>query len=205
MKKIVIAGINTGVGKTVVSTLFAKALNAHYWKPVQCGMPSDYDWVKSYIGERCFPSTFSLQTPCSPYLAARNENIRIEANHLKPPEHDDFLIIEGTGGILTPLNEIETWIDAAVQWNAEWILVHRHYLGSLNHCLLTLEALKQRNVALLGIVFNEEGDVATEQMLLKKANTRCLGRLTWETELTNSGIEEIAHTWKPALYNALGL
>jgi dethiobiotin synthetase len=205
MKEIVIAGINTEVGKTVVSTLFAKALNAHYWKPVQCGMPSDYDWVKSHIGERCFPSTFSLQTPCSPHLAARNENLWIEANRLKPPKHDGLLIIEGTGGILAPLNEIETWADAAVQWNAEWVLVHRHYLGSLNHCLLTLESLKQRNVPLFGIVFNGDGDAATEQMLLKKAGSRCLGRLIWETELTKSRIEEIAHTWKPALHKALGL
>lgn len=205
MKNIVIVGINTEVGKTVVSTLFAKAFCAHYWKPVQCGIPSDHDWVKSHIGERCFPSSFLLKTPCPPHLAARYENVRIDATRLKPPKHDGLLIIEGTGGILAPLNEIETWADAAVHWDAEWVLVHRHYLGSLNHCLLTLEALKHRKIPLLGIIFNGDGDAATEQMLLKKANTRCLGRLTWQTELTHSRIEEIAHSWKPALYKALGL
>ncbi len=205
MKNIVIVGINTEVGKTVVSTLFAKALNAHYWKPVQCGMPSDHDWVKSHIGERCFPSSFSLKTPCSPHLAARYENIRLDASRLKPPAHNGLLIIEGTGGILAPLNETETWADAAVRWDAVWVLVHRHYLGSLNHCLLTLEALKHRNVPLAGMIFNGEGDLETEAMLLQKANSHCLGRLAWEPELTQSRIEEIAHTWKSALHKALGL
>jgi dethiobiotin synthetase len=205
MKNIIIVGINTEVGKTVVSMLFAKALGAHYWKPVQCGMPSDHDWVKSHIGERCFPSSFSLKTPCSPHLAARYENMRIDASQLKLPKHNGLLIIEGTGGILAPLNETQVWADAAVHWDAEWVLVHRHYLGSLNHYLLTLEALHHRKIPLRGIVFNGDGDGATEQMLLKKANTHCLGRLSWETELCQSRIEEISHTWKPALHKALGL
>jgi dethiobiotin synthetase len=204
MKNIVIAGINTGVGKTVVATLFAKALQAHYWKPVQCGIPSDYDWVKSQIGEDCYPSKFLLKTPCSPHLAACNENIQIDVNQLRPPQHDGLLIIEGTGGILSPLNETKTWIDAAIQWDAAWVLVHRHYLGSLNHCLLTLEALKQRNISLLGMVFNGEADAETEQMLLKKADSQCLGRLVWEKELNPLKISKIAHTWKPVLQKALG-
>ncbi len=73
------------------------------------------------------------------------------------------LVIEGTGGILAPLNEREVWADAAINWGAQWVLVHRHYLGSLNHCLLTIEALRQREISLVGIVFNGEGDAATEE------------------------------------------
>ena len=205
MKNIVIAGINTEVGKTIVATLFTEALDAFYWKPVQCGTPCDLEWVQTHIGERCYPSSFSLKTPCSPHLAARNEGIRIEAKSLQPPKHNGLLIIEGTGGILAPLNETETWADAATQWDAYWVLVHRHYLGSLNHFLLTIEALKQRKAPLLGVVFNGEGDAATEQMLIQKANSRCLGRLAWETQFTKPRIQEIASTWKPTILNALGV
>lgn len=205
MKNIVIAGIDTEVGKTVVAALFAIALQARYWKPVQCGTPSDLDWVKNQTRQFCYPSDFSLKTPCSPHLAARYENIRIEANQLKPPRYDGLLIIEGTGGILAPLNETETWIDAAVQWDAGWVLVHHHYLGSMNHCLLTIEALKQRKIPLLGVVFNGEGDLETEQMLLKKADSQTLGRLAWEKELNPLKIKEIAYAWKPVLHKALGL
>ena len=205
MKNIVIAGINTEVGKTVVAAIFAKAFQATYWKPVQCGMPSDRDWVKNHTQTFCYPSKFLLKTPCSPHLAARNENIRIDTHQLKPPEHNGLLIIEGTGGILAPLNEHETWIDAAMQWDAAWVLVHRHYLGSLNHCLLTIEALKQRKVPLLGVVFNGEGDMETEEMLLKKAKSQSLGKLAWEKELSPLKIEEIAYIWKPVLHKALGL
>lgn len=205
MKNIVIAGIGTDVGKTLVATLFAKALDAHYWKPVQCGTPSDQGWVENQLGKCCYPSSFFLKRACSPHLAAPSENIRIDASHLKPPKHNGLLIIEGTGGILTPLNETETWIDAAIQWDAQWVLVHRHYLGSLNHFLLTLEALKQRKAPLLGIVFNGNGDIATEQMLIQKANSRTLGKLIWEKKLSKSRIEEIALEWKSTLRSSLGV
>jgi dethiobiotin synthetase len=204
MKQIVIAGIHTEVGKTVVATLFTQALNASYWKPVQCGVPSDQEWVQSVTGQHCYPSTFFLKTPSSPHLAARKEGIRIESRDLQLPEHNDLLIIEGTGGILAPLNETETWIDAALQWQAGWVLVHRHYLGSLNHFFLTIEALKQRGVPLLGVVFNGEGDAATEEILIQKAGSRCLGRLVWEQQLTKSRLQEIADTWKPTLQSILG-
>lgn len=205
MKRIVVAGIHTEVGKTVVSALLTKALNARYWKPVQCGTPSDSQWVENFTGNHCYPSYFSLKTPCSPHLAARKEGIHIHPQNLQPPEHDGFLIIEGTGGILVPLNETDTWIDAAVQWRASWVLVHRHYLGSLNHFLLTIEALKQRQISLLGIVFNGEGDPVTEEMLIQKANSRCLERILWEKQFTKSRIQEIANSWKPTLHSVLGV
>lgn len=205
MKQIVVAGIHTEVGKTVVSSLLTEALNASYWKPIQCGTPADSEWVKKMTHQHCYPSRFFLKTPCSPHIAARNEGIRIETHNLKPPEHQGFLIIEGTGGILAPLNEMETWIDAASLWQASWVLVHRHYLGSLNHFLLTLAMLQNKHIPLLGIVFNGEGDLATEKMLIRKANSCCLGRLAWETQFTRSRILEIAQLWKPRLHNILGV
>ncbi len=207
MMRIVVAGISTEVGKTVVSAVVTEALDGYYWKPVQCGFPADKDWVEGNLSKRarCHPSSFSLHTPCSPHLAARKEGILIEARTLLPPASAEPLIIEGTGGLLAPLNEAETWADAAIHWNARWILVHRHYLGSLNHFALTIEAMKQRKIPLLGVIFNGESDAITEQMLLQKANTICLGRLAWQEQITSATIRRIAAEWKPSLLSALGL
>lgn len=204
MRRIIIAGIDTEVGKTVVSALCIHALQGHYWKPIQCGLPSDQEWIASHCGERCYPSDLVFAQPCSPHLAARREGRSINPLSLQPPSHAGWLIIEGTGGILTPLNETHVWADMAARWEAQWVLVHRHYLGSLNHCLLTLEALHRRGIRLLGLVFNGEGDPATEEMLLRKAESRCLGRLAWQAPFTPLRIVEIAQLWKSSLMHALG-
>ena len=205
--RIIVVGINTEVGKTVVSAILAEALDGCYWKPVQCGLPDDATWVQNHLSSkaRCYPSSFALSTPCSPHLAARIDGLKIEAKNLVPPVCSRYLIIEGTGGLLSPLNETDTWADAAVHWNARWVLVHRHYLGSLNHFALTIESIRQRNISLLGVIFNGEGDLETEKMLLKKADTRCLGRLVWEKQFTPKIIQKIAKDWTQPLLTALGL
>jgi dethiobiotin synthetase len=207
MRRIVVVGIHTEVGKTLVATVLTEALNGYYWKPVQCGMPCDETWVQNHlcIPNRCFPSTYALKTPCSPHLAARREGVQIELSRLVPPMHDEILMIEGTGGILAPLTETESWISAAMNWNAQWVLVHRHYLGSLNHFFLTVEALRLRKISLSGVIFNGEADLQTEEMLLGAAQAPCLGRLTWQRLLTPSTIQRIAREWKPILHSALGV
>lgn len=204
-KPIVVAGINTEVGKTIIAAILTEALAGYYWKPVQCGMPRDRDWVNEQLSlkNRCYPESFCLKTPCSPHLAAKIEGVRIEARDLIPPACSGTLIIEGTGGLLSPLNEIESWSDAALLWDAHWVLVHRHYLGSLNHFFLTVEAMKHRKLSLLGVVFNGDGDSKTEEMLLKKANTRCLGRLLWQQQLTPKIVREIAQEWRATIDAAL--
>ena len=161
MKRIIIAGIHTEVGKTVVATIITEALDGHYWKPVQCGKPQDRDWVEQRLSRanRCYPEYICLNEPLSPHLAANMGGISIKAKNISPPVCSAPLIIEGTGGILAPLNEIESWADAAALWGAAWILVHRHYLGSLNHFLLTVESMKQRKLPILGVVFNEKGNL----------------------------------------------
>lgn len=204
-KPIIIAGINTGVGKTVVAAILTEALKGYYWKPIQCGMPYDRDWVngKLSLTNRCYPESIFLNTPCSPHLAARHEGIRIEAKNLIPPICSGHLVIEGTGGLLAPLNETESWADAAAHWKARWILVHRHYLGSLNHFFLTIESMQHRKLPLLGVVFNGDGDSETEEMLLNKANTRCLGRLMWQQQLTPITVQKIAQKWRTTFHTLL--
>jgi dethiobiotin synthetase len=206
MNRIVVAGIHTGVGKTAISAILTESLDGAYWKPVQCGFPSDAVWVQERLSTegRCYPSSFQLHAPCSPHLAAKREGVEIAAKNLIPPESSGSLVIEGTGGVLTPLNEKEVWADAAIHWDALWILVHRHYLGSLNHFALTVESMKLRKFPLLGIIFNGRGDLETEEMLLKKAETRCLGRLAWQEQLKPKIVQEIAKKWRPSLLTALG-
>jgi dethiobiotin synthetase len=204
-KRIVVSGIDTEVGKTVIAAILTEALEGYYWKPIQCGVPCDRDWVDERLSLKnlCYSENFCLQTPCSPHLAAHIEGTRIEGESLIPPTCSGPLIIEGTGGLLSPLNESESWADAAILWDAEWVLVHRHYLGSLNHFFLTIEAMKHRKLSLLGVVFNGEADVETEAMLLNKANTRCLGRLLWQQQLRPTVIQKIASEWRAAICQAL--
>jgi dethiobiotin synthetase len=206
LPRIIVVGINTEVGKTVISAILTEALMGSYWKPVQCGLPEDATWVRQHVSSKVcvLPSSFSLRTPCSPHLAARNEGVRIEAKNLTLPIFSSPLVIEGTGGLLAPLNESETWADAAIHWNARWVLVHRHYLGSLNHFALTIESMKQRKIPLMGVIFNGEGDVETEEMLLRKADACCLGRLAWEKKVTSKIIQRIAKEWTQPLLTALG-
>lgn len=206
MGVIIVAGIDTAVGKTVVSTIVTEALEGCYWKPIQCGPETDRKWVEEYLSERgrCYPERYHFQTPCSPHQAARMEQLSIKIEELILPSCSRDLIVEGAGGILTPLNEAESWIDAAVQWEAHWILVHRYYLGSLNHFLLSIECMKQQKINLLGVVFNGSGDVETEKMLLRRAKTICLGRLPWSEQLTPKMIQHLAKEWRPTLQSALG-
>lgn len=197
--RLIVAGIHTDVGKTVVSAILTEALQGHYWKPVQCGLPKDCDWVQDHLSlkERCFPSSYFLKTPCSPHLAAPKEGLRVEAKALIPPVCNGPLIIEGTGGVFSPLNEKEVWADAAENWDGQWIIVYRPYLGSFNHFFLTLEAIKKRKLPLLGCIFN--GDVETEEMLLERAGTRCVGRLKWEEKLTPAIVKSYAKQWRDTI------
>lgn len=206
MRRIVVAGIHTEVGKTVAATAIASSLQGDYWKPIECGPDKDSVWVRERLASPgcVFPPAHSFQEPVSPHLAARLEGVDLTAKALVPPVTDRFLIIEGTGGILAPLNATESWADAAALWQAEWILVHRHYLGSLNHFALTVEAMRARKLSLLGVIFNGAGDAETETMLLRKGNTCCLGRLLWHNTLTPAVIWEIAALWRSNLLAALG-
>src|SRR3990167_5581762 len=138
-RPLVIVGSDTNVGKTLIAYLATEALQGFYWKPIQCGIPSDRSWVKERLSypQNALRETVCLTAPLSPHLAARKERKKISAQDFPLPPCKGPLIIEGTGGILTPLNETEQWLDAAIPWNAKWILIYRPYLGSFNHFFLT--------------------------------------------------------------------
>jgi dethiobiotin synthetase len=157
-----ITGIGTGVGKTLISAILAEALQADYWKPIQAGIDegTDTEWVKKHItnGEaRVHPEVYRLKKAASPHIAARDENITISIEKISAciPKITRNLIVEGAGGLMVPLNEKQFVADLIPALNAKVIIVSRNYLGSINHSLLTANTLKQKNLSVLGWVFND--------------------------------------------------
>lgn len=197
-----VAGIGTEVGKTVVSGILATLLQADYWKPVQSGSENESDTtiMKQWLDTEkhmIHPPSYSFQAPLSPHHAAFLENITVDIESIKIPTTKRNLVIEGVGGIYVPLTTTELTIDRFSTWNCGWIVVSKHYLGSINHTLLTIEALKRRQVPLLGIIFNGESNPQTERTLLEISKLRCLGRLFPEQKLTPTIIQRYAKEWKP--------
>ncbi|MFN6944411.1 MAG: dethiobiotin synthase [Cytophagaceae bacterium] len=186
-----ITAIHTDSGKTLVSAIVTHALQADYWKPIQCGSPKDKDTVASLLQSRhsiIFDESYFLKEPASPHAAAALENIRIDLKNVHLPENGgNTLVIEGAGGIMVPLNEKDFVIDIAEKFNAEVILVSNIYLGSINHTVLTINELKRRNVKVKGVIFNGSENKATEEYILNYSGYRCLLKIRPEPEI-NAGV-----------------
>ena len=201
--KVFITGIGTDVGKTVASAIVVEALEADYWKPIQAGDLnfSDSDKVKAYITNiktHFFENAYALHTPASPHLAAEIDGISIEISQIKEPTTTNHLVIEGAGGILVPLNEEHTILDL-IQPTYKVIVVSRHYLGSINHTLLTIEALKSRNIPVAGIIFSGDDHAATEQIILSKTNVPMIGRIEQEPYFDKNVVKQYADLFRDKL------
>jgi dethiobiotin synthase len=156
--KIFITGTDTDVGKTIISAWLCVHLNACYWKPVQSGLERDSDFVRRILNgdeARIIPESYRFDAPVSPHLASKMEDRNIEMSELSLPEINcDSLIVEGAGGILVPLNDESTVIDLLRQLKLPVIIVARSSLGTINHTCLTIEALKNRKLSVLGVIMN---------------------------------------------------
>lgn len=176
-----ISGIGTEVGKTLISAMVVEALQADYWKPIQAGdlQNSDTHKVKNLVSNSIshfFENAYALQTPMSPHAAAEIDDLQIDLANIKRPQTNNNLVIEGAGGLLVPLNENDCIIDL-MQAEDKIILVSRHYLGSINHTLLSIEALQQRGFTQIGIIFSGDEHPTTESIILQKTNAKFLGRI----------------------------
>ena len=201
--KLFITGIGTDVGKTIVSAIITEALEADYWKPVQAGELdfSDKDKVQSLISNsktKIHDNSYALQTPASPHLAAAIDGISININSIKEPKTKNHLVIEGAGGIFVPLNETDTVLDL-IQPDYKVIIVSRHYLGSINHTLLTIEALQNRKISIAGIIFSGDENEATESIILSKTGVTFLGRIDNEPYFDQNVITYYAEKFKENL------
>ncbi|MDB5670998.1 MAG: ATP-dependent dethiobiotin synthetase BioD [Alphaproteobacteria bacterium] len=183
MTAFVVTGTDTDVGKTVFSAALAAMLGAHYWKPVQAGEEGggDAERVAALSGlppERILPEAYRLRTPCSPHRAAELDGIAIDPTLLTPPPLRP-LVIEGAGGALVPLTRSLLFADLFGAWKLPVILVARTTLGTINHSLLTIEALRSRGVPILGVAFVGEAVEDSEATIAELGGVRRLGRLPW--------------------------
>ena len=149
-----ITGTDTGVGKTLVSLGFCLHFKASYWKPIQTGRPSDACFIRQFLPKKqIHPSSYALKKPLSPNQAGEKENITIDLNKIFVPE-SPFLIVEGIGGVYVPLNDKNNLMDLMKLLNLPVIVVARSGLGTLNHSLLTLSALKNKGLEIAGVVLS---------------------------------------------------
>ena len=201
--KLFITGIGTDVGKTITSAIVTQALEADYWKPIQAGDldNSDSHKIQRYISNNktvIHENSYKLNTPASPHLAAEIDGITIDLKKIIEPSTDNHLIIEGAGGILVPLNDNDCIIDL-IKEDYKVILVSRHYLGSINHTLLTFETLKNRNIPVAGIVFSGDENKATEEIILSKTKAKFIGRIENEPYFDQNVIQYYADKFRDSL------
>ena len=158
-KRIIICGTDTDVGKTIVSSFFVQGLKSIYWKPIQSGTEEGTDTqtvckLLDLAPNRYLPERYKFKAPVSPHWAAEKESRFIEPKNLHLPNLDKSIVIETAGGLMVPLNRNWLQIDQIKVWGSPIVLVARTGLGTLNHTLLSLEALRNRNINVLGIVLN---------------------------------------------------
>lgn len=169
-RPIFISGIDTGIGKTVVSAILVEKLKADYWKPIQSGdlNNSDTKLVRSLVSNdesKFHPESYRLTQPFSPHKSAALDGIRIDPEKIILPKTKNQLIIEGAGGLMVPLNHNFLMIDLIEKLDAEVILVSKNYLGSINHTLLSVEALNARKIPINKIVFCGEPNQDSEEII----------------------------------------
>lgn len=197
-----ITGISTEVGKTVASAIITEALEADYWKPIQSGdlTYSDTDKVKELISNNktvFHKNSYALNTPMSPHASAEIDNITIDTNNIIEPKTKNNLVIEGAGGLLVPLNETDTVFDI-IKPSYKVIVVSRHYLGSINHTLLTLNLLKEKGFD-VSLIFSGNEHPTTESIIKKMSGVSVLGRIEEEPYFDKNVIKEYADLFRDRL------
>ena len=179
-RAIIVTGTDTGIGKTVFAAALAAALGASYWKPVQSGLDGDYsdsETVSRLGGPRILPEAYRLTEPLSPHRAAELDGMAIDPSRLLLPDVDGTLVVEGAGGLMVPVTRSLLFIDLFRTWQAPVILVARTALGTINHSLLSVEALRARGIPILGIAFVGEANEDNEATIADLAGVKRLGRL----------------------------
>lgn len=194
MSAIIVTGTDTEIGKTVFSAALTAALGASYWKPVQAGTDDeghgDAETVARFSGRPVLPSAYRLKTPCSPHRAAEIDGVTIERERLALPQVDGPLVAEGAGGVLVPVTRELLFADLFAHWGRPVVLVARTGLGTINHSLSSIEALRSRGVPILGVAFVGEGVEDSEATIAAIGGVKRLGRLPRLATLTRETLAE---------------
>ena len=194
---IVVTGTDTGIGKTVFAAGLVGALGARYWKPVQSGLDEDggsdalaVARLAGIAAERILPEGYRLTQPLSPHRSAELDGVTIDPARLELPAVDGPLVVEGAGGVLVPLTRERLFGDQFAAWGAPVVLVARTTLGTINHSLLSLEALRVRGVEVLGVAFVGEANEDNEATICAMGEVRRLGRLPVLPEVTRGALAQ---------------
>ncbi len=192
---LIVTGTDTDVGKTVFAAALTGALGATYWKPIQCGLADggDSERVRALSGlppDRIHPEVYRLNMAASPHRAAEAEGVEISITKLELPKIEGPLVVEGAGGLMVPVNRQTLTIDVFASWRLPVVLVARTALGTINHSLLSIEALNGRNIPILGIAFVGDENPDTERTIAEMGNVRRLGRLPQIEPLTRTSLAE---------------
>ncbi|WP_432254257.1 dethiobiotin synthase [Limimaricola sp. AA108-03] len=192
MKPIVVTGTDTGIGKTVVSAGLVQALGAHYWKPVQSGLEeeTDSEIVARLAGAPVLPEAVRLELPASPHISAEAEGVRIDVEALRLPDTPRPLVVEGAGGLMVPLDDRTTFLDLFARWGAPVVLVARTALGTINHSLLSLAALRGAGVPVAGVIFSGEAAPRVERTIAEMGEVTHLGRVGPLDPLDGDGLRD---------------
>jgi dethiobiotin synthetase len=200
--KLFVTGIGTDVGKTIVSAVLTEALETDYWKPVQAGEleTGDSHTVTNLISNTkttIHPNAYALNTPMSPHAAAKIDGVTVALNKIVTPETSNNLVIEGAGGLLVPLNDKQTILDL-IQPDYKVIVVSRHYLGSINHTLMTIELLQKKGFD-VSVIFNGDEHLSTENIIKKMTGVKVLGRIENEPYFDKNVVKEYAQIFSEKL------
>lgn len=192
---LIVTGTDTDVGKTVFAAALSGALGAYYWKPIQCGLAEggDTSRIRALSGlapDHVLPEIYRLEMAASPHRAAEAEGLEISIAKLKLPEAPGPLVVEGAGGLMVPVNRQTLLIDVFASWRLPVVLVARTALGTINHTLLSIEALNGRNIPILGVAFVGDEMPDTEQTIAEMGNVRRLGRLPHLDTLTRATLSD---------------
>ncbi|ABF53187.1 dethiobiotin synthase [Sphingopyxis alaskensis] len=188
MTRFVVTGTDTGIGKTIFSASLARATGTPYWKPVQSGLEeeTDSEIVARLAGVPVRPEAYRLVTPASPHIAAEIDGVAIDIERLTPPPGE--LIVEGAGGALVPVTRRTLYAELFARWQVPVIVCARTSLGTINHSLLTIEALKRRDVPIHGVVFIGDAVEDSEAIIADVSGVRRLGRLPVVAPLTSENL-----------------
>lgn len=197
MPRYVIAGTDTDIGKTVFAAALTRALGANYWKPVQAGIEDGTDTGRvRELGvpvEHILPEAYRLTTPCSPHQAAAIDGVTIDPARLTPPPQPANLVVEGAGGVLVPVTPDLLFADLFAEWQLPVILVASTGLGTINHSLLSIEALRHRGVPIHGIAFTGKENAETQSTIARLGDVDVLGRLP---HLPDLNAENLRHAFE---------
>jgi dethiobiotin synthetase len=191
-----VTGIGTEIGKTMISAFLVEKLKADYWKPIQSGDldSSDTMKVKSLISnyQTVFhPESYRLTQPFSPHHSANLDGVKIDLNNFIIPQTENNLIIEGAGGLMVPLNNQDLIIDLIKKLDVEVILVSKNYLGSINHTLLSIEALKSRDIKIKGIIFNGDENLSTQNIIVKMTGIKVIANIPQLNKIDKTSLKDL--------------